>query len=340
MKVSLWLRQVKSLVNKAQVYHVTPSRFAYWVLSRYSFLTAGSRCLGLPSTLWVEVTNACNLQCLICPTGSGTLNRSKAHLNYAQFKQIVDELEGSLMRIVFSGYGEPLLNPEIYDMIAYAHKYRIFTEMYTNLLLPDDDALHSIIESRVDLLVVAIDLAPEGQNWRYVHSTADNIARVKDRLIRLAELKQAYHSALPIVRISYPITRNNALLLDQAWQFAQLVRADEFLPKSVNAMVAGKNLREVKEKYVPEKFDRYSRVKIGSGRCHWPYSAGLIYANGDFAPCCYLARGEHILGNIFEQGGVRAVWNSKEYQNFRNCLMHNPESVPYCAQCVERFDTI
>lgn len=339
MNVRLWLRGVKLLVNKAQVYHVTPSRLASWALTRYSFLTASSRCLGLPRVLWIEVTNACNLQCLICPTGSGTLSRARARLSCACFKEIVDELSGSLMRIVFSGYGEPLLNPEIYDMLVYAHRQRVFTEMYSNLLLPDDDALHSIIESKADLLVVAIDLAPEGQNWRYVHSTADNIARVKDRLMRLAELKRAHHSKQPIVRISYPVTRNNAPLLDQARQFAQDVQANEFLPKTVNAIVAGKSPREMK-KYIPKGFDRYSRVKVGSGRCHWPYSAGLIYANGDFAPCCYLARGEHILGNIFEQGSIRAVWNNKRFQDFRYRLMHDPESVPHCAQCVERFDTV
>ena len=67
----------------------------------------------------------------------------------------------------------------------------------------------------------------------------------------------------------------------------------------------------MKESYIPIGFDLYLRVKIGSGHCHWPYSAGLIYVNGDFAPCCYLARGEHILGNVFEQGSIRAVWSSE-----------------------------
>ena len=265
--------------------------------------------------------------------------RPKARLAYVRFKQIVDELSGSLMRLVFSGYGEPLLNPEMYDMVAYAHKHKILTEMYSNLLLPSDDALQSIIESKLDLLVVAIDLAPEGQNWRYVRSAAENIAKVKERLIRLSELKRAHQSRLPIVRISYPVTNDNLPFLDQAWQLAQDVNADEFLPKTVNAIVAGKPENEMMDRFIPAGFDRYSRVKVGRGYCHWPYAAGLIYANGDFAPCCYLARGEHVLGNVFEQRSVQAVWNNRRFRGFRHRLMHEPESGPHCAHCVERVDT-
>ena len=340
MNVRLWLQRVRSLADKAQVYHLTPSRLASWALSRYSFLTAGARNLGLPRVLWIEATNACNLQCLICPTGSGTLGRAKARLAYERFKQIVDELTGSLMRLVFSGYGEPFLNPEVYDMVAYAHKRKMFTEMYSNLLLPDDDALQRIIESKLDLLVVAVDLAPEGQNWRYVRSTADNIVRVKERLIRLFQLKQAGQSRLPIVRITYPVTKDSLPFLHQARQLAQDASADQFLPKTVNAIVAGKPEKDMKERFIPAGFDRYSRVKVGRGSCPWPYAAGLIYANGDFAPCCYLARAEHVLGNVFEQGSVQTVWNSRRFREFRHQLMHKPESVPHCAQCVERFDSI
>ncbi len=340
MSVRLGLRHLRSLLMQKAAFHVTPKRLAYWALSRTSFLLASRRDLGLPRNLWIEATNACNLHCQICPTGSGTLGRPTARLSFARFKQVVDELSGSLIHVMFSGYGEPLLNPEIYDMVAYAHDRKIFTEIYSNLLLPDDAALRKLIESGLDLIVVAIDLAPQGQNWRYTRTTAEDIARVKDRLLRLAELKKEYGSKLPVVRVSYPVTRDNASLLDQAAQLAQEVAAEEFVPKTVNTIIAGKSPQEMKDKYVAEGFDRYSRAKIGSGRCRWPYAGLLIYANGEVTPCCYLGRNQHIMGNAFEEGGVRAIWNNEKYCEFRYRLMHDPSSVPYCAQCVERFETV
>lgn len=340
MDARMWLRRLRSLFQKARLYHITPSRLASWALSSYSFRTARSCNLGLPRALWIEATNVCNLQCTICPTGSGTLGRTKAYLSYASFKAVVDELSGSLLRVVFSGYGEPLLNPEIYDMLSYAHKRKIFTEVYSNLLLADDDSLRRLIESKVDLLVVAVDIAPNGSNWRYVRSAAEDIARVKDRLAKLADLKQVHGSKVPVVRVSYPVTKDNVSLLGEAERLAREVQADEFLPKTVNAIVAGKSEEEMKHKFVPEGFSRYARARVGTGHCHWPYSAGLIYANGDFAPCCYLARGEHVFGNVLAEGGVRAVWNNAKFQSFRYRLMHEPESVPHCARCVERFDAL
>lgn len=337
----LWWRKLQSLASKSLRYHLTVSRAISWAFGQFSYLTGRSQNLGLPRTLWIEVTNACNLECSICPTGVGTLSRSVARMKPEQFAKIIDDVQGSLMRVVFSGYGEPFLNTDLFEMLAHARKKRIFTEVYSNLLIVNDDTLRRIIESKLDLLVVAIDLSPEGKNWRYVRSTTRDIAKVRERLTRLAELKKELGSPLPIVRLSYPVTKDNEHLLDQARAFAQEVQADEFLPKTVNALVAGQSIKDMKAKWIPTGlFDRYSRRRVGKGHCQWPYSGALVYANGEVSPCCYLGRGEKTLGNVITDGGVRAVWNGEKYQDFRRRLMHDVKSVPICAGCVERFDRV
>jgi len=337
----IWWRGLKNLGAKALRYHISLSRMVHWAMGRLSLQTGRSQVLGQPRTLWIEATNACNLECSICPTGIGTLGRKKTLMTLALFREMVSDVRGSLFRVCFSGYGEPFINPEIFDMLAHAHKTGVYSEVYSNLLLADDEKLRRMIEVKLDLLVVAIDLAPEGQNWRFVRGTDKDIAKVKERLTRLAELKEACGSKLPFVRITYPVTKVNESLLETARQFAKDVRADEFAAKTVNAVVAGRSPRDMKEKWVPKgEYDRYGRARYGKGHCPWPYGGSLVYANGDVSPCCYLARGEVVLGNVFKDGGIRGVWNGRPYQDFRDRLVHNVKSIPVCAACVERFHPI
>lgn len=319
--------------------NMTPARMVSYVLSRYSYRTRRARNLSGPSVLFIEATSVCNLHCVICPTGVGTLGRPKGRMSLDQFKSLVDQSNRSLRRVVFAGYGEPFVNPAVYDMITYARSRRVFTELYSNALLLDDEDLVRVVDCGLDLLVVAIDLAPEGKNWRYVKRTGRDIDKVTDRLRRLSELKRERGSALPRVRISYPVTKDNEAYLEEARQLALDVGAEEFLPKSVNAVVAGKDPKEMMEKYVSEAYSRYGRPKEGPGHCRWPYNGALVYANGDVSPCCHLARGEHNLGNVFADG-IEGVWNGKKYVQFRLKLMTEPHTVDHCAHCVERFSGI
>jgi len=338
-RVSTLRRRADGWVKFARSPNTTPARFVSHVLSRYSFRTQRADNLSGPEILYIEATSTCNLHCTICPTGVGTLGRPKARMSLEQFTNLVDQTSHSLRRVVFAGYGEPFINPATFDMIAYARSKRVFTELYSNVLLLDDNDLRRIISAGLDLLVVAIDLAPQGKNWRYVKKTDQSIDRVKAVLRRLAELKTETASKLPIVRVSYPVTKDNEARLEEARQLARDVRAEEFLPKTVNAVVAGKDPQEMIEKYVADNFSRYTRPKKGSGHCRWPYSGALVYANGDVSPCCHLGRGEHNLGNVFTDG-VDKVWNGEKYKKFRLKLMHEPHTVEHCAQCVERFETI
>lgn len=338
-RLGRWRRRLGSWTKALRDPSITPSRAASILLSRLSYRARTARSLGLPRILYIETTNACNLHCTICPTGIGNLDRPKANMSLDDFKRLIDQGRGSLTRIIFSGLGEPFINPRTYEMIAYARSQRIFTSVCSNLLLLDDDDLNKVIDSGLDLLTVSIDLAPEGKNWRFVRKTDKDIALVKDRLGRLAELKRERGKKLPFVSVSYPVTKENESTLDQAREFATEVGADEFSTKSVNATLAGQDAKAMIEKHVSLRFSRYHRPKEGHGFCQWPYKGAMIYANGDISPCCHLGRGEHKLGNVFNDG-LAGVWNGDKYKKFRLKLMHEPETVDHCAGCVERFGGI
>ncbi|MBU0456219.1 MAG: radical SAM protein [Gammaproteobacteria bacterium] len=105
----------------------------------------------------IEVTNDCNLKCIMCPRTSN-MNREIGYMDFDLFKKIVDETEVS--SIHFSGLGEPMLHPQVKDMFAYAKEKGLEVGLWTNGLSLDEGFSKQIIEREfVDYIIVGLDAA-------------------------------------------------------------------------------------------------------------------------------------------------------------------------------------
>src|SRR5256712_10632270 len=71
----------------------------------------------LPRTLYLETTNRCDSECQTCIRTFNTLEPPKA-LTLAEVQQIVEPFP-VLERVVLHGIGEPLLNKQIFEIVAY-----------------------------------------------------------------------------------------------------------------------------------------------------------------------------------------------------------------------------
>ena len=82
---------------------------------------------------YVEITDKCNLFCKHCYNDSHYKNNN--FLNHLAIKNIYEDfLSKKIDQISISG-GEPLLHPEISKVFAYAHDYKIKTQIVTNGIL-------------------------------------------------------------------------------------------------------------------------------------------------------------------------------------------------------------
>ncbi len=79
----------------------------------------------------IETTNLCNAACVMCPRDQMT--RPKVTMPMEHFCYLVDQVDalGAKMVSCF-GYGEPLMDPEIFDKIAYCTKHGLDTFITTN----------------------------------------------------------------------------------------------------------------------------------------------------------------------------------------------------------------
>jgi MoaA/NifB/PqqE/SkfB family radical SAM enzyme len=71
----------------------------------------------LPEALQVEVTSACNLRCAMCLVRyRPPVNKIAGAMSLDTFRRLVDDLPG-LRRLTLQGLGEPLLAPDLLEMV-------------------------------------------------------------------------------------------------------------------------------------------------------------------------------------------------------------------------------
>ena len=79
-------------------------------------------------TLQIEPTRRCNLSCKICMRRN--LNETSGLLSLKDFKKVLNSW--NFQHVALHGWGEPLLNPELFQMVKYAASQGISTELTTN----------------------------------------------------------------------------------------------------------------------------------------------------------------------------------------------------------------
>jgi hypothetical protein len=94
-----------------------------------SYVLRKPRVPGGPLTLAIESTAKCNLFCPMCERE--TIYFPPKDMELALFKRIIDEVKDYLEFAVPYGAGEPLLNPEIYEMLAYCKNVGVPTGIST-----------------------------------------------------------------------------------------------------------------------------------------------------------------------------------------------------------------
>ena len=112
---------------------------------------------GLPMTISIEPTTACNLRCPECPSGLRAFSRPTGNLKQDFFRKTIDELHKQLIYLIFYFQGEPYINPGFLDMVKYAKDKGIYTITSTNGHFLNDDNAKKTIESGLDRMIISVD---------------------------------------------------------------------------------------------------------------------------------------------------------------------------------------
>ncbi|MBU0953709.1 MAG: radical SAM protein [Nanoarchaeota archaeon] len=319
---------------------ITPKRMVNFLRNHIALKQKKTTLPGYPSIMMIEPTNLCNLQCPLCPTGSGAITAPRGFMKFENFKKIIDECGNYLLNVTLWNWGEPFMNKDIFNMIEYAKAKKIFVRVSTNgHLLRDTENIERLVRSGLDELIFSLDGASEETFLKY-RKTGD-FNNVRKNLQTLVETKKRLKSRTPFVELQFIVMSHNEHEIPKIRQIVKEVGIDHLKIKTVslegaNALGFGGDKEKIKV-YIP-KDEKYSRYKEGMIRkqikdgCVRLWHTSVVNWDGSISPCCNDPNRNFVFGNVFEEGFKKA-WNSTKYVNFRKAMLTNKTAIPMCKNC-------
>lgn len=102
-----------------------------------------------PVLLDIELTNTCNLRCMMCPTGRGLLPRPKGFMSEEMFRDILSQVYMDT-GIRFIRWGEPLLHPQLLRFVELAKRSNHPVHINTNGMFIDEEFVDRILKLKLD----------------------------------------------------------------------------------------------------------------------------------------------------------------------------------------------
>ena len=185
-----------------------------------------SRSSSSPAMVYVEPTNACNLDCSTCMRN--VWEEPPGWMAWQTYEHILDAL-GTITPapgLFFGGMGEPLAHPKIREMVSAACQAGVEVELITNGILLDEQTLAWMMACGLKRLWVSIDGATP-ESYADVR-LGDALPLVINNLNRLQALRALSGARAPKLGIAFVAMRRNIADLPEVIRLGKRLGADQF----------------------------------------------------------------------------------------------------------------
>ena len=306
----------------------------------------------LPVTMDIEPTTGCNFRCTMCQVSSP--NFSSKNLDFEMFKKVIKD-NNQLLKIKLQGMGEPLVNSKFFDMVDFASKRGIVSEITTNGSLLNEANIVKLFNSNLSRITISIDGATSETFEKIrVKSNFNEVVRNCKNLVKHFKKKiiRPEISAWCVIQNDNVSEFNKVYELCREIGFDKLTYQfylsgwgkDEWNIINKNKRIDIKNIKDqIKEVQIKGSkegmevniFDE--NLLSFSRQCVWPWESSYISKTGDVVPCCIIGDEKVVsFGNI-KDNSFKEIWNSEKYKNFRKDIKNN--KIPdYCKNCYKEFN--
>jgi radical SAM protein with 4Fe4S-binding SPASM domain len=292
---------------------------------------------GLPLSITIEPTTACNLGCPECPSGLKQFTRPEGNLKTEFYRKVIDEAKQHAFYLNFYFQGEPFINPNFLDMVGYANQQNIYTATSTNAHFLSDKKAKETVESGLSRLTISIDGTTQETYESY--RKQGELAKVLEGTRNILKWKKELNSKTPYVIFQFLVVKPNEHQIEDAKQLATEMGVDEIRFKTAQ-LYDYKNGNELMPTI--EKYSRYKKQKDDTFRlknkmlneCWRMWSSCVVTWDGKIVPCCFDKDAKHQLGDL-AQNSLKNIWQNDKYVGFRKALLTNRQAIDICQNCTE-----
>jgi MoaA/NifB/PqqE/SkfB family radical SAM enzyme len=316
--------------------------------------------------LFVEITNACNFKCTWCP--DAIMRRRRGFMKKEQAFAIFDEVAakrawlGPIFPVKLHEMGEPMLHPDLAEIVAYAESRGIPIELNTNCSFITAEKVDALYEAGLTNLILSYQ-TPDAVSFKTRKAPRLSFDEYREK-VRLGVERKFVTGGRAKIEIDVMNTKHiegdrivseeeAACALVEEWiDVAQGIERRLGLEPRLHDRKALRSFGfldrgEDEGRYtILEDVDLLwkrlhnwgnaigpkSGLVSSSTYCPAPYEQMVVQWNGDVATCCTDYEGETRVANVFDSS-VEEVW-AGELMRQRRRDMWEGRLLPVCARCL------
>lgn len=301
-----------------------------------------------PRRLVFELTNACNLNCIMCGRNAADFKPTVFDMDvFRSFEPLMDTVE----EVTLMGWGEPTIHPNFIEMLEIINKHsarKYFCSNGMNLKKIKD----AIFDYNVDVFAVSLDGATDETNSRIRRGS--KIEQITEDLKDIVRIKKERGLKYPWINFVFCAMRSNIRELPDLVRLAAEIGIEEV--KVVYLTVFGEDLMNESlwghEDLVKEVFEE--AIKVGDELgilLKLPHYIGEDEAGDKLHKDCFVAWRDFFLGSdgyvrpcmstpihFFEYDKNKdfmEMWNAPEYQKYRKIVNDSEKMDSPCRRCYQ-----
>jgi MoaA/NifB/PqqE/SkfB family radical SAM enzyme len=285
----------------------------------------------LPTIIIIDVTNACNLRCPVCPV-TFAMHRPRGLMSMEIFRQIVDDFRSQPKKpaIYFNFSGEPTMNKALPEMIAYADSHGHETFVSTNATKLSQPMIESLIRSGLSRINLCIDgFSKEAQE---AYRVGSRFEQVKANIEAFLATRARLGSTKPLTVLQTLLTSYSEKQVDEMVAWAERIGFDQVRFKTFSLGSYTDDAQQSDYGYLVPTNPELQRhqTETVSLTCDVPLYQTVVFWNGDLGLCCIDYDQMIKLPNVDKVGFVNAYLSDEAARARRNGYT---KSFSICQSC-------
>ena len=301
-----------------------------------------------PRRLVLELTNACNLNCIMCGRNESSFTKNFFDISYLY------RLEPALSyveEVTLFGWGEPTIHPRFKDILEFLNNFPVKKYFVTN-----GTTLHKIedllFDFKVDIMAVSLDGACETTNDKIRRGGSFN--KIVSSLKKITARKRENRLTYPYINFVMTLMKSNLYELPEMVDLAADIGLEEVKAVYLTAFnrdladeVLWSSAEDVRKVFA----ETVKRGKSLGIKIKLPYIQGEDIAGEKFHKDCFVGWRDFFIGSdcyirpcqsiarkLFHSSlyeNFKDAWNSAEMAEFRSIVNDGKKMWAECKGCYQ-----
>lgn len=287
-----------------------------------------------PLSVYLQASNVCNFKCEYCSQTLNddtlkNMNIKRSFMSYELFEKAVEQLEefnGEIKVINITGFGEPLLNPRIADMIKLAKDKKVAQriELVTNGSMLTPEMSDKLTKAGLDLIRISIQGLTK-QAYKRISGVNIDMNRYLENLLYLYKNKGNTKIYIKMLGETLESSETEEDFYNMFGECCDNIAIEHLVP-----VMPGVDYSKVTDTNITTGMVGYKNDNIFA--CPRAFYMLTVNTDGLVRPCCNYDP-PIIIGDITKER-LLDIWNGKKMREFRvNQLKNGIKSNLVCKEC-------